>query len=222
LAIAIPAYQAQRWIGDVVRRSLPFADTVLVVDDGSTDATAQAAQEAGAEVFRQAENQGKGAALRRAFDELFRRGFERIVTLDADGQHRPEEIPKLLAAAEGADLVLGTRAHHFGQMGGLRRVSNRLSSRLISKLARTPLEDVQTGFRLYTRHLLDETGFPEDRFQAESAVVIRAGLRGLRIVSVAVELGHADGRASSHYRALVDGLRIAWAVARARLEGRRA
>ncbi len=124
----------------------------------------------------------------------------------------------LLKASPGADLVLGTRDHVFSQMGGLRRVSNRLSSKLISYLAGLQLSDIQTGFRLYTRQLIEATGFPEPRFQAESAVVIRAGRLGLRVVSIPVRLGAADGRHTSHYRPLVDGVRIGFAVARARLE----
>jgi hypothetical protein len=76
---------------------------------------------------------------------------------------------------------------------------------------------VQTGFRLYTRGLIERTGFPEDRFEAESAVVVRAVRLGLRVVTTPVRLGHADGRATSHYRPIVDSLRIASAVIRARL-----
>ncbi len=218
LAIAIPAFQAAATVADVVERSLAISPTVLVIDDGSADATGELARQAGAEVLRSPHNLGKGNALRTGFTHLFAAGYDRIVTLDADGQHLPEEIPVLLEAATGADLVLGTRDHVFAEMGGLRRVSNRLSSKLISRLAGLQLSDIQTGFRLYTRRLLYATGFPEPRFQAESAVVIRAGRLGMRVRSVAVRLGAADGRLTSHYRPLVDGLRIGLAVARARLE----
>ncbi|MCB1057962.1 MAG: glycosyltransferase family 2 protein, partial [Acidobacteria bacterium] len=163
----------------------------------------------------------KGAALRTAFETLFARGYDAVITLDADGQHVPEEIPHLVDAWRGgADLVLGTRARFFADMGGLRRISNSLSSKAISILAGCPLDDVQTGFRLYTRELIAATGFPESRFDAESAVVVRAGRLGMRISGVPVALAAADGRGSSHYRALVDGLRIGWAVVRARFGGR--
>ena len=143
-----------------------------------------------------------------------------MVTLDADGQHLPEEIPRLLAAAADADLVLGTRDHLFAEMGAVRRFSNRLSSRAISWAAGQPISDVQTGFRLYTRELIERTGFPEPGFEAESAVVVRAVRLGLRVATTPVRLGHADGRATSHYRPIADSLRIAAAVLRARF-GRR-
>ena len=216
---AIPAYRAAPWIAGIVERTRAQVPVVLVVDDGSADGTAQAAREAGAEVISLPENQGKGAALRTAFEALFGRGFSQVITLDADGQHLPEEIPKLLAAAaSGADLVLGSRDHVFAEMSWLRRVSNRGSSRIISSLAGLELPDVQTGFRLYQRRLIEATGFPECRFDAESTVVVRAGRLGFRVEAVPVRVGEADGRSTSHYRAWVDGLRIARAVARARFE----
>lgn len=219
LVAVIPAYRAAPWIGDVVRRTREVVATVIVVDDGSDDGTGALASEAGAEVLGHAVNRGKGAALRTAFSELFGGGCEAIVTLDADGQHLPDETPKLVAAwRAGGDLVLGTRDHLFTSMSRVRRASNTLSSRAISFAAGRRLGDIQTGFRIYTRELIAATGFPEDRFEAESAVVVRAARRGFSIVSVPVRLGFVDGRHTSHYRPIADSLRIARAVIGARFE----
>ncbi len=219
IAATIPAYQAEPYLGDVVLRTLAVLPDLLVVDDGSTDATAEAARRAGARVIRHARNRGKGTALQTAFNDLFARGFDAVVTLDADGQHLPEQIPVLIAAyREGADLVIGSRERLFADFHPIRRTSNRCSSYLISAAAGQTFADIQCGFRIYTRRLIQATGFAEPRFEAESAVVVRAVRLGFIVVAVPVRLGFADGRHTSHYRPVVDSCRIAGAVTRARLE----
>jgi len=218
IAAAIPAYQAGPSVAAVVQGVLRELPEVLVIDDGSTDATAEEARRAGARVVSFPHNRGKGAALAAAFQDLFGRGFDSVLTLDADGQHLSAEIPKLLAAAADADLVLGIRDHLFAEMSPLRRASNRLSSKAISFAAGQCFTDIQTGFRVYSRRLIEAVGFPEARFEAESAVVVRAARLGFKVVTLPVRLGFADGRTTSHFRPLVDSLRIAGAVTRARLE----
>jgi glycosyltransferase involved in cell wall biosynthesis len=222
IAALIPAFQAAPWIAGVVERTRAQLATVLVVDDGSLDATGQRAALAGAEVLRHERNAGKGAALRTGFRELLERGFDAVVTLDADGQHLPEQIPRLLEARRGgADLVLGSRAHLFSEMSPLRRTSNRLSSRAISFAAGVRFDDVQTGFRLYGSSLLRQVPIRGDRFDAESSIVVAAARAGFRLADVPIDLARADGRSTSHYRPLVDSLRIARAVVRARLSALR-
>lgn len=216
IAAAIPAYDAAQSVGPVVDGIRAIVQDVLVVDDGSSDDTARTARDAGAEVHVFPQNRGKGAALRAAFSILFGRGFDAVVTLDADGQHLATEAPRLIAASGEADLVLGTRDHLFAEMSDVRRMSNRLSSRAISWAAGQPISDVQTGFRLYTRGLIERTGFPESGFEAESAVVVRAVRLGFRVTTTPVRLGHADGRSTSHYRPILDSLRIAAGVLHAK------
>lgn len=219
LGAVVPALEAAPTVAEVVRRTLELVDRVVVVDDGSRDGTGEAAARAGADVRTHAENRGKGAALRTGMEALFEGGVPYVATIDADGQHLPEELPVLTATlARSPDLVLGVRSHLFQWMSPVRRTSNRVSSRLISFAAGERLSDVQTGFRLYSRRLFEEVGLPEDGFEAESAVVVRACRRGYRVLAVPVEMGLVDGRCTSHYRPLLDSLRIARAVVGARLE----
>lgn len=209
LAVAIPAYDAAPTVEDVVRRARRVLPSVLVVDDGSRDATAGAAARGGAQVLRHPGNRGKGAALRTAFEHLFAKGFDAVATIDADGQHAPEEIPVLARGwQDGLDLVLGCRRAHFAAMCRIRRASNIVSSRWIGWMAGTTIADVQCGFRLYTRRLIDAVGFPEPGFEAESAVVVRAVQAGFRVGAVPIRRVIADGRATSHFRPLRDSWRI--------------
>jgi glycosyltransferase involved in cell wall biosynthesis len=217
-AAVIPAYQAALTVADVVRGTLARVSDVVVVDDGSDDDTGRVARAAGARVLRHERNLGKGRALRTGFCDLFRRGHERIVTLDADGQHLPEEIGVLARAAVDAHLAVGSRDHLFDRMGVVRRLSNRWSTALIAAVAGLDLADCQSGFRAYTRELIETVGFPEPRFEAERAVIVRAERHGFHVAAVPVRLGFADGRRTSHYRPVVDSLRIFVAVARARFE----
>lgn len=214
----IPALNAERTLAQVVRDAKQLLDDVLVVDDGSSDRTAQVAREAGAVVLRHESNRGKGAALKTGFTWALEQGFEAAVTLDADGQHLAREIPKFVSAwrAGGGDLIIGGRAHLFGQMLPRRRNANRFSAWCISKASGVRVGDSQSGFRLYSAHLLRTLRLHADGFDMESEVIVRAGRRGFRITSIPIELGFVDGVATSHYKPLMDTLRIAWTVARAR------
>ena len=220
VSVLMPVYEAQEFLAEAIDSILTqtFEDfELLVVDDGSTDGTAAAARVAGARVVRHPANLGKGRALLTAFEDLFERGYAQVLTLDADGQHRPDQIPVLLQAGRAeAGLVIGSRAHLFREMHGVRRVSNRLSSIVISAVAGRTIADVQSGFRLYSRRLIEVVGFPEPRYEAESAIVVRAARLGFPVVSVPIQLGYADGRSTSHYRPVIDSMRIAGAVSQGR------
>ncbi len=221
VAAIVPAYQAGATIEEVVRRTLAIVPDLVVVDDGSSEGTAEAARAAGAAVILHPENRGKGAALASGFRYCLAGGFDAVVTLDADLQHRPEEIPRLLTPAlRDMDLVLGARDHLFGEMTPLRRGANRFSACLISFAAGIALQDVQTGFRVYRRRLLETLPWRERGFEAESAILVRAARAGFAIASVPVEMGFVDGRATSHFRPFADSLRIAHAVIGARFESR--
>jgi len=216
--VIIPALNAERTIANVVRDCRVVNEQVLVVDDGSADRTAEVARNAGAEVVSHPANRGKGAALKTGFAYALDHGFDAVVTLDADGQHLPAEIPKFFAAFEecGADLIIGGRAHLFGQMLPRRRFANRFSARCIAFASKTNVTDSQSGYRLYSAQLLRAIRLRTDGFEMESEVIVQAGRRGFKILLIPIDLGFVDGQSTSHYKPLMDTVRIAWTVIRAR------
>jgi glycosyltransferase involved in cell wall biosynthesis len=216
VAALIPAYQAAAHLGEVLLRlqALESPPDVLVVDDGSRDATAEVARQLGARVLSFAGNRGKGHALLAGFRALDE--HDAVVTLDADGQHPPERFPAFVAAARaGADLVLGRRAR-TGAMPAFRRFANAFSSGWASRLAGQPIADSQCGYRLYTRPVLARTPLTPGRYELETEVVVRAARLGFRLAEVEVPTVY---RGASHIRALRDVPRIAGVMARLELEG---
>jgi glycosyltransferase involved in cell wall biosynthesis len=141
-----------------------------------------------------------------------------VITLDADGQHLPREIAKLLRERErgGCDLIIGGRSHLFDEMLPRRRMANRFSAACISLASGAKITDSQSGFRFYSANLLRNLKLHTDGFDMESEVIVRAGRRGFGIVTIPIDLGFVDGLSTSHYKPLKDTLRIAWTVARAR------
>jgi glycosyltransferase involved in cell wall biosynthesis len=192
----IPAFNEEERIADVVRRARAVLE-VLVVDDGSADGTASAAAGAGAALARHPVNRGKSAALETGFRTARERGFEAVVTLDADGQHLPEEIPRLLeAAARGADVVVGCRMLDPRDMPAVRRWTNQTTSRIVSWLARARVRDSQSGFRLFRAEVLRDVPVTAGRFAGESEILIRAGRLGYRIAEVPISTVYFAGRKS--------------------------
>lgn len=215
VAALVPAYQAAPWLGDVLARlkGLEHAPHVLVVDDGSRDATAEVARAAGVQLISFAGNRGKGAALRAGFEAL--REFDAVVTLDADGQHPPECVPAFVRAAEdGADVVLGAR-ERSAAMPAARRFANGFSSGWASGIAGRTIRDSQCGFRLFRRAVLERTPLSSGRYEVESEMVVRAARLGFRFAEVAVPTVYAG---ESHLTLVRDVPRIFIMMMRLTLE----
>jgi glycosyltransferase involved in cell wall biosynthesis len=222
LEVVIPALNGGerlvRVIEDCFALDQGLRGRLIVVDDGSEDGTAALARDAGARVVRHPRNFGKGAALRTGFERALTRRIDAVVTLDADGQHLPSEIPKLVERwrESGADLVIGSRAHLFDQMLSRRRLANRFSAWSMTIVGGVKVHDSQSGFRLYTTRFLREVEFESNRFDAESEMIVIGARKGFRIAETPIELGFVEGTVTSHYRPLLDTLRIARTVVVAR------
>jgi glycosyltransferase involved in cell wall biosynthesis len=201
IAAVIPAYNEEKHIGDVVRRTRQQLDEVLVVDDGSADKTAERAREAGAEAIVHEINRGKGETIKTGLRHWLDRQADFVIILDADGQHRPEEIDRFVAAALSADepkLVLGTRMNDLSSMPLVRRMVNRWMSGQISALCGQRIPDTQCGFRLLHRQLIPELLGGSERFDYETEMLIIASRKGFRIGSVPISTVYSDEVSSIH------------------------
>jgi glycosyltransferase involved in cell wall biosynthesis len=213
IAVVIPAYNEAATIAGIVHRARQQVERVFVVDDGSRDDTAAQAEAAGAVVIRQPKNQGKGASLWRGMQTALAQGAEAVITLDADGQHRPEDIPKLLEARQrwpGCPII-AARLKCREAAPPLRRFANGMADFWVSWAAGCPIPDTQSGFRLYPAEFLRHATGPEPErrgFAFESALLMQAGCQRRYPGLVVIEtIYHAQGR-PSHYRPWRDTLRI--------------
>ena len=200
VAAIIPAYLEEKHIADVVRRTLQQLDHVLVIDDGSTDVTAETARNAGADVIVHEQNRGKGESIKTGLRHWLDRGFTYVVILDGDGQHLPEEIGRFLTSAASTTpaLLVGTRMNDVREMPFLRRTVNRYMSRKISRLCGQEIPDTQCGFRMVHRSVIPDLLGGADRFDYETEMLIITSRKGCRIESVPITTVYSDEVSSIH------------------------
>ncbi len=196
LVVVIPAYNEERFIGSVVLKVRQLVGTVIVVDDGSSDATANIAAMAGAIVARHPKNRGKGAALNTGF--WLARGYRpsAVVTLDADGQHRPEDIAGVAAPVlKGqADIVIGSRYLSKNSEIPRHRIWGHWAFNWITRLSSgIAVTDSQSGYRAFSPRALATSGFSSDGFAVESEMQFLAYEHGLRLAEVPITIHYVDG-----------------------------
>jgi glycosyltransferase involved in cell wall biosynthesis len=192
----IPAYNAEPFVGDVVRRARRFVP-VIAVNDGSSDGTLAVLRATDAVVVDQQPNQGKGAALKRGFREALDRGVTAVIQLDADGQHDPDEIPLFVQkfGDTGADLIIGER--DYSQMPFVRRISNTIGRRAFSWAMHRRINDNQSGYRLLSRRLLEAVlGSGESGYEFEMDMIVISVKRGWRIDGVPIKTIYGDEKSN--------------------------
>ncbi len=196
----LPALNAARFLPEVIGqiKALHPDLRVLVVDDGSTDGTAEVARRHGAEVAAHEVNRGKGEALKTGYRWALESGVEWVFTMDSDGQHLPAEMAAFLATArkDELDIVVGTRMAAVGEMPWLRLQTNRFTSSIVSWLAGQDIPDSQNGFRLYRTACLDGVRLKTSRYDSESEILVRLARRGYRIGSTPITTVYGDEESS--------------------------
>jgi len=216
---AIPCFNEEQFINDVAARTKRYANKVIVIDDGSTDNTSEAAKAAGAEVIRHERRQGVGAATRAAFEAAKANNADVLITLDGDGQHNPDEIPQVLAPIlhNEADMVIGSRflRPNHQHIPKYRKFGINVITWLYNLGAKTKVSDSQSCFRAYGRKLLEAVDITENGFSFSVQVLIQARKKRLTIAEVPIScVYHAQG---STINPLAHGLGVAWKVVKLRL-----
>jgi len=204
ICVIIPAYNAEKTIGPVVSGALKYVGQVLVADDGSTDLTPKIAANAGAEVILIRKNRGKGHALKVLFQRAFDEGYDAVISMDADGQHEPKEIPRFMAAHAKApdDIIVGSRMDEQSKIPQARYNSMHVARFFISIAANHFIEDTQCGFRLYPMSLIQKMSLTQERYVTESEILMKAGDMGAFITSVRIKAVYGDH--VSHFKSVID------------------
>ncbi len=216
----IPAYNVESTIEEVVRgvnRFLQFQD-IVIIDDGSGDDTVEKAKRTGATVLRNEVNRGKGYSLKRGFEYAIDNWYDAVISLDADLQHDPLEIPKFIQcySQQNADLVLGDRTHDLSSMPIDRQFSNKTTSLIISLLTGQRVRDSQNGYRLMKTEVLKRIHLTSDRYEMESELLVKSLINKFRIAHVPI--GTIYGDQQSHIHRFVDTLRFIRVVVRSLIQ----
>ena len=208
-AVVIPAYNEEATIHDIVTRALAYSSLVIVVDDGSTDHTIINLEDLPIVLIKNEVNLGKAASLWEGIQKARQHNVKYIVTLDGDGQHAPEDIPKLLSKSEDLPkhIIIGARLADKSVIPAKRYYANRIANFWIAWAAGYPISDSQSGFRVYPNELFDDLDISISKrrsFVFESEILIKAAQRGIRCTAVAIPAVYADNARPSHFRGVRD------------------
>jgi len=194
----IPAYNAEKTIGNVVRKTLRKVGRCIVINDGSDDGTGNAAVDAGAELIIHVSNCGKGAAIRTGLNCLRKISYKYVVLLDADGQHEPGEIARMVQVAyrRRAHLVCGNRMSKPEGMPLICRVTNRVMSKVVSKLSGVNLSDTQCGYRLLSRRAIESLRLTKSDFEVDTEILYQVSRKGFKVTEVTISSIYTENHSS--------------------------
>ena len=189
IGVLIPAYNESGRISELVKTISSIGLSPTVVDDGSSDTTAEEAKANGAKVIRHEQNQGKGASLKTGFEYMLTEGYDAVLIMDGDGQHSSDDIRKFIDLANKHQeiIIVGNRMNDTKNMPLDRKLTNMFMSFIMSLICRQKIPDSQCGFRLIKKELLKNMNIKSLRFEVESEILIKASRLGTKIVSIPIE-----------------------------------
>ncbi|MFN3234994.1 MAG: glycosyltransferase family 2 protein [Gammaproteobacteria bacterium] len=208
IAALIPAYNEQKTIADVVQSVLKHVETVVVVDDGSTDDTVERIQSLPVTIIRNDKNLGKGVSLLTGFKKALQLECDAVIALDADGQHDPQDIPRLINAHQEypEHMIIAARMKDTHLAPRPRLIANRVSDFFVSWVAGQKIYDSQSGFRLYPKEVLEMLADVEynERFGFETEVLIDLAGVDVEFIAVPIKSCYPDEARASHYKGFRD------------------
>ena len=200
ITIGIPAYNEEKNIGEIITKLNKIYDSIIVCDDGSSDLTSEISKKLGAIVIKHKKNMGYGAAIHSIFKKCFEIGSDVLVTFDADGQHRIEDIPTVLNPIKNnnADIVIGSRfLEKNSDIPNYRKIGIKVITQVTNASIKKKLTDSQSGFRAYNKHVLSQINPSEMGMGISTEILIKASSKGIRITEVPVTILY-EGDTSTH------------------------
>jgi len=197
--VCIPAFNEEKTIGEIVEKSLQYADKVFVCNDGSTDKTEEKAKEKGAVIINHKKNLGYGAAIITLFEEARKQNAEIMITLDGDGQHNPEQIPTLVSALteNNVDVVIGSRfLDKNTNSPGYRKTGIKIITSASNFGTNFKVSDSQSGFRVYSKNAIDAIQPTEEGMSVSTEILLKASNKGLSVAEVPISISY-EGDTSS-------------------------
>lgn len=218
VAVCIPAYNEAKSIKDIINAAKPYADEIIVCDDGSQDNTYEVAKAAGATVIRHPANKGYGAAIKTLFHAAKERNADVMVTLDSDGQHDPSQIPRVIQpiVSDGYDIVIGSRFLNDAdrkKVPSYRSFGIKTITKFTQLASYNNITDAQSGFRAYSKNALNKIDITEEGMAVSTEILMRAGEKNLMIKEVPITVNYNVEDASTH-NPLSHGLNVIGSIVR--------
>ena len=202
--IIIPAYNEEKHVAGTIKKTKKFSKNIIVVDDGSADSTAKNAETTGVTVLKHAINLGKGAALKTGAEYALKKRAKNLIFMDADGQHRPEDIPRFINALKGKEIVFGSRGLSK-KMPFVLKFGNKAINTISSFLFGITLRDTQSGYRAMTAAAYKKIRWQSNSYSVESEMVALVGKKRLRYKEITIQTIYSDNYKGT---TVLDGVRI--------------